>query len=192
MGWRTVLINVDDTLQSIALRYMGHAKYWHDIALLNALRPPYIAALPALGVLSYGDSLLLPVPEPFAFAKQNDPFLTDLQLSLDGDLVVENGALSTVTMLENLKQALSIRVVVEKKSLPFHPEYGCYLNLIIGRMNRLSLASLAAFYTQSALLEDPRVLEVVHITSVVSKDAITIQATVLPVYGKAVKFEFGI
>ena len=192
MGWRSVVVNKDDTLQSIALRYMGHAKYWPDIVTLNDLKPPYLAEQAAPGVLAYGSPLLLPVTEPWAFAEQSDPFLTDLELDNDGNLVIQKGTISTIKDLANLNQALSIRVIVEKQSLLFHPEYGCFINQLLGHTNRLSLASLAAFYAKSALLEDPRVKEVLAITSQVAGDSIIVYATVQPVYGEAVKFEFGI
>lgn len=192
MGWRSVVTNREDTLQSLALRYMGHAKYWPDIAALNDLKPPYLAEQSAPGVFAYGQPLLLPITEPWAFSQQTDPFLTDIEIDIDGNLVVNKDDLTTIKDLANLKQALSIRVIVEKQSLLFHPEYGCFVNQLLGHANRLSLANLASFYAKSAILEDPRVKDVLAITSQVSGDSIIVHAMVQPVYGEAVAFEFGL
>lgn len=195
MGWRSETIGVDDTLQSLALRYLGHAQYWPDIAALNALSPPYLAATPAPGVLAYGDDILLPISQPDAIAEKHDPFLTDIYLSNDheanqyGQLTVINGDIALTSGLSNFLQALSMRVVVPKRSMLFHPGYGCFVDTLIGRVNRASLAQLAAFYVKSALLEDPRVKEVNGINAVLDGDQIRLNVTVLPHYGGVIVFD---
>lgn len=190
MGWRSETIFYEDTLQALSLRHLGHAKYWLDIVALNDLIPPYLAAKASRGVLAYGSAILLPVYQPDSIARVDDPFLTDTYLDYDGQLVIDdNGDLATVSGTANLKQALDIRVVVEKKTLLFHPEYGCYVPALVGRINRPSLGQLAAFYVRSALLEDPRVKQVTQLSAIVSGDQIIIHVTVQPHYGEAIAYD---
>jgi len=193
MGWRSETIGVDDTLQSLALRYLGHARHWPDIAALNGLSPPYLATTPGPGVLAYGDDILLPIAQPAAIAEKHDPFLTDIYLSEHpfnyGQLTVIDGDIALTSNIANFTQALSMRVVVPKRSMLFHPGYGCFADTLIGRINRASLAQLAAFYVKSALLEDPRVSEVKAINAVLDGDQIRLNVTVLPHYGEVIVFD---
>lgn len=189
MGWRSETVFYDDTLQALSLRHLGHAKHWLDIVALNGLIPPYLAPKASRGVLAFGDSILLPIFQPSSVARVDDPFLTDLCLDYDGQLVVENGDLSTLSGVDNLKQAFDIRVVVEKKALLFHPEYGCYAPILIGHINRPSLGQMAAFYVKSALIEDLRVKQVTKIRFTVSNDRILVNATILPHYGDVISYD---
>jgi len=193
MGWRSETIGVEDTLQSLALRYLGHARHWPDIAALNGLSPPYLAATSGAGVLAYGDDILLPIASTAAIAQKQDPFLTDIYLSEDplnyGQLTVIDGDIALTSNIANFLQALSMRVLVAKRSMLFHPGYGCFVDTLVGRVNRLSLAQLAAFYVKSALLEDPRVKDIKAINAVLDGDQISLNVTVLPHYGAVIVFD---
>ena len=189
MGWRTVTINNDDTLQLIAARHLGTAARWVEIALLNELKPPYLAEMASVGVLGYGDDILLPIPQPESLSTNNDRFLTDIAIDGNG-LIMTNGAdIGVVSQEQNLRQALTIRAVTSRGSLLFHPEYGSLAFTLIGNVNSLSLADLTAFYTKSALIEDPRVSSIESISAVVMADKTRISAVVNPVYGEAIAFE---
>jgi len=64
-GFRSVELRRGDTLQRVALRELGDAARWVDIALLNSLRPPYVVddgADAGDGVAYAGMSILIPVP----------------------------------------------------------------------------------------------------------------------------------
>ena len=53
-GAERAIIREDDTLQKMALRYMGDSSQWHSIALLNGISDPDLADY-------IGDELLIPV-----------------------------------------------------------------------------------------------------------------------------------
>jgi phage baseplate assembly protein W len=189
MGWRTVTINNDDTLQIIAARHLGHAARWVEIALLNGLKPPYLAQNASAGVLGYGDDILLPIPQPESIAEHDDRFLTDIAIDGNGFIMTNGADIGTVSQETNLKQALTIRAVTSRGSLLYHPEYGSLAFTLIGNINSASLADLAAFYTKSALTEDPRVDSIESISAAVTADKTAIKAVVNPVYGEAIAFE---
>ena len=189
MGWRTDIIKHGDTLQKIALRNLGTAARWWDISGLNNLVPPYIADTASQGVLAYGQTILIPVVQPDSIATPPDPFLTDLALDTDGFLVVVNGDLATVSQDDNLKQSLGMRVQVGKLSMLFHPEYGSWVDSLVGSINTAALAQLAEFYATSAMIEDPRVQSVLSINGSLLNDTITLHALVQPVYGEAIVFD---
>lgn len=189
MGWRTVTILNEDTLQLIAARHLGMAARWVEIALLNDLKPPYLAENAGAGVLAYGNDILLPIPQPESIAEPEDRFLTDIAIDGNGFIMTDGADIGTVSGEQNLRQALTIRAVTSRGSLLYHPEYGSLAFTLIGHVNSLSLADLAAFYTKSAIIEDPRVDSVESIKAVVQADKTLLSATVNPLYGEAIAFE---
>lgn len=175
-----------DTLQRIALRELGDAGRWVELAELNGLRPPYItdAALARAGVLAYGASIKIPAPASIisASAEPRTVYGADLRLAR-GALGVQFGDLEILEGVPNFVQALQHRIVVGKRELGFHPEYGCHVRTLIGASNGPVSARLAAFYVRSALLEDERVDAVPSCVAEVLGDQIRVTATVVPVSG---------
>lgn len=175
-----------DTLQRIALRELGDAGRWVELAELNGLRPPYItdAALVRAGVLAYGASIKIPAPASIisASAEPRTVYGADLRLA-HGALGAQFGDLELLEGVPNLVQALRHRIVVGKRELGFHPEYGCHVRTLIGASNGPVSARLAAFYVRSALLEDERVAEVPTCIAEVIGDQIRVTATAVPISG---------
>lgn len=191
MAYKTVSVNRGDTLQKIALTELGNADKWVDIALLNKLSPPYLAddAINAHpGMVYAGQVILLPIQAGNAVADTDDEFLTDLSIP-KGDLQIADGDWLLLYGTNNLVQALRNRVQVHKRSLWFHPEYGCFVHTLIGQLNGSSSGYLAAFYVKSSILEDERVASVESITAEVSGDSIRVQCNVMPVYGESIAYE---
>ena len=184
---RYVEVRHGDDLRRIALREMGDAAKWLDLVVLNELRPPYIAAEPSVGVLAYGDQIMVPSASSYVEASANpdEVFSIDVRVNR-GDLEAEDGDFALISGVANLTQALSHGVTVEKRELAFHPTYGCHVRSLLGRMNGASAGQLAAFYVKSALLEDERVQSVPSCTAQVVGDQIFVTANVLPVSGKRV------
>lgn len=187
MGFRSVEVLAGDTLQRLSLREMGDAAHWVDIALLNGLHPPYLAASASPGVAAYGDTILIPVEVVNPVAETGDPFLSDLVLK-DGFLQTREGDLVLVSGVNNLLQALQSRIMSRKRSLWFHPEYGCWVHAMIGAINGQTAGGMAAFYVKSSVLEDDRVKSVERITAEVIGDTIHVSCILNPVYGESVAF----
>lgn len=179
-------IEFGDTLQSIALRELGNASFWLDLVVLNGLRPPYIAAEASAGVLAYGEVLKLPAgvsgvsPE----ASPADLYGTDVTVDRDKLLPIEAGDFVLASGIPNLSAALARRIIVEKRELKFHPEFGCWVRSLLGKINGPTANQLAAFYVKSSLLEDTRVLEVPFCEAEMAGEQIRVSATVLPITGK--------
>lgn len=180
-------IRYGDDLRKIALRELGDAAAWLDLVVLNGLRPPYIAASASAGVLAYGDQIAIPAPVSVVSA-ETDPatvYGTDVRL-FNRRLGVEDGDFAVVSGLLNFRQALVLRVNVNKRELMFHPTFGCYVRSLLGRVTGPTAAQLAAFYVKSALLEDERVDSVPTCVAEVLGDQIKVDAKVLPITGKPV------
>lgn len=183
---RYVQIQYGDTIQALALRETGDAANWLDLIVLNGLRPPYIADKPSDGVLAYGEIISLPagVSSISAEANPEELYGTDVAVSKDGLLEVAVGDLALVAGVPNLHAALGRRVLVDKRELAFHPEFGCYVRRILGNVNGPTAAQLAAFYVKSSLLEDSRVREVPACVAEVLGDTVRVDATVLAITGE--------
>lgn len=55
-----VVLRAGDTLEGLAARYLGDARRWRHIAILNALEDPYITDLGFPNTLGPGDRILIP------------------------------------------------------------------------------------------------------------------------------------
>lgn len=179
-GFRQVETMRGDTLQRVALRELGDASLWVDLALLNDLRSPYIvddAALLADGVVLAGSAILAPAASAVSSASVDpvDVFGADVAV-VDGLMAADDGDFALAAGVRNIAQAMTIRINVEKGELPFHPEYGCYLRSLLGSLSGPTKANVAAFYARSALLEDDRVAAVPLCEATVAGDALRVEA----------------
>ena len=99
-----------------------------------------------------------------------DPFGTDLRLVFTrgregADLAADFSDLESVSGLENLVQALTLRLLVDRGELAGlgHPRYGSRIRDLIGEpLDRPNLELLRR-YVRQELLRDPRVAEVVQV-----------------------------
>lgn len=106
-----------------------------------------------------------------------DVFKTDLAVRFapDGavDLDLGTGDIGRVSGLDNLAQALQLRLLTDEGLLSElgHPRYGSRLGRLIGeRLDRASVELLRR-YARKALLQDGRVAEVLEITGRPRPDA---------------------
>ncbi len=93
---RARLIAEGDTLASLASAFLGDARLWQDIALLNGLKPPYIDSIggvnlgapdnPLPGVLGLGKEILIP---NFGRAPSALPVLPVLGVSQEEEFAVQ-------------------------------------------------------------------------------------------------------
>lgn len=176
-----------DDLRKIALRELGDASAWLDLVVTNGLRPPYIDRVASFGVLAYGDQIAIPAAVSTISADTDAAAVygTDILL-FNRRLGVEDGDLAVVSGVPNLRQALTLHITVNKRELMFHPEFGCYVRTLIGKVNGPTAGQLAAFYVKSALLEDERVDSVASCVAEVVGDQIKVDAKVVPITGKPV------
>ena len=181
-SYRFTQVNMGDDLRSIALRELGSAEFWPELAALNGLKPPYISESGGPGVLQPGDTIKIPAPGAPSFRSDDAIFGRDLTIGADGDLVADGGDLVLNGGIHNLSASLARRVKVSKGELSFHPAYGCHVRELLGDRGP-SLARLAAFYVASSLREDYRVEEVVDCRASVAGDSLHVEATARAISG---------
>lgn len=178
------IIEQSDTLPRLAARYMGDARFWRRIALLNGLQPPFITTQDVPNTLGPGDPILIPSPNP---PPQSRPLTTifgvsplapleeqllgsDLKLSPSIDLTargfvdmqidVAGGSIDfkKVTGIPNLSQAVVTRVTTEQGTNVLYRRLG-YKRLV-----GLSIPSIdgpvAEFRLVEAVLADPRIADI--------------------------------
>jgi phage baseplate assembly protein W len=128
-----------------------------------------------------------------------DPFGTDLRLvfargSEGADLAVGLQDLETVTGVENLVQALTLRLLVDRGELDGlgHPRYGSRIRDLIGEpLDRANLELLRR-YVRQELLRDPRVEEVLLVRVTPhepTRDGVDVEARVRAVSGLETSLE---
>ena len=128
-----------------------------------------------------------------------DIFGTDLRLifargSEGADLAVGLQDLETVDGLDNLVQALTLRLLVDRGELGGlgHPRYGSRIRDLIGEpLDRANLELLRR-YVRQELLRDPRVEEVLQVSVTphdARRDGVDVVARVRAVTGQEASLE---
>lgn len=130
-----------------------------------------------------------------------DPLGTDLQLVFlaDGtaDLALGASDLTTVDHIDNLRQALLLRLLARRGELRHlgHPDYGSRIDEVFGQnLDRLELTRLER-YVHRALMADPRVESITSLRVSPRLDdpsAVDVTATVRAVTGDALSLEAAI
>lgn len=188
-GFRFVQTLHGDTLQSIALRELGSATDWANLAWLNGLVPPYLTDSPGearVGVLVTGTTIRIPAPtaQVDANVSPDEVFLTDIAL-VNGKLEFSNGDVALVSGRDNLKQAISNRVVTDHGELPYHGLYGANLGRLVGSINGPARGLVAASYVEDALGEEARIQSITSIKATADGDRLNIVGEVVPITGAA-------
>lgn len=140
----TAPIDGNDTIHTIAAKALGDPDRFKEIVILNGLKPPYISATGGNGTLKPGDLILIPSSggtDSVAGIKQNAEYEVtkgfvhaekslgvDLRVDEDFDLVFANfGDYDLVAGIQNMAQAIVIRMGLDKGSLKRHPSIGAGL-----------------------------------------------------------------
>lgn len=180
-----------DDLQAVAARELGDANRWPELVWLNALVHPYITTderQVAAGVLLAGSFIKVPSARAVytddaarGQVYERDCIMVDRLLQDDG-----SGDLSVVRGADNLRQQLKHAVDTPRGQARRHPDYGCLVWRLQGKVNGPTAARLGAEYVKSTLLSDYRVSSVESSSAEVTGDAIRITARAIAIEGGVV------
>ena len=142
---RSVQIDGSDTIQTLAARELGDPDRFREIALLNNLKAPYIDSIGGEGVLTPGQNIFLPQQssQQSTGVKRNKEFNitrllsetekalgVDIRLDRNNDLAVSNtNDLDLVAGIDNMSQAILVRLNLEPGSLKRHQSIGVGFNI---------------------------------------------------------------
>jgi hypothetical protein len=142
---RNAAILGDDNLQTIAARELGDPDRFKELISLNNLKFPYIDEAGGEGVLKPGDPVIIPQSTGAndTGVKKNKEFEitrllneaeknlgVDIRLNNNNDLATSNtGDLDLIAGIDNMSQAIIVKLLLEPGSLQRHPEIGTGLEI---------------------------------------------------------------
>ena len=196
-GYRLAKTHYNDDLQAVAAREMGDANRWVELIWLNRLVPPYLVDDPRRvqdGVLQTGALIKVPAPKGAWTPGRNDDtqiFERDCLLArkllsetADGDIAVASG-------IDNLHQQLAHRIVTPRGQARRHPDYGCMVWRLVGRVNGPTAGLLGAKYVREALTAEYRVSSVSYSSAEIQFDSVRVAARVKAIDGGVVDVTVG-
>ena len=171
-GSREITIQASDTPDGLAVRWDVP---WVDIAAANGLRSPYICEASLPGTVAVGDKILIPLRtsksrfmpaitlgNQLGASQQEMFFGADIRLDADEGFGIDtlHGGedLDLAVGMDNMMQALTLRVETEQQTNPCYPNFGRTLK--IGELNTLEERLLAEVSLRRCLLQDDRIQSV--------------------------------
>jgi phage baseplate assembly protein W len=108
--------------------------------------------------------------------------------ALRGKQLSDNGAgdFAILSGVDNLSQQLQHRIDTPKGQARRHPDYGCSVHRLLGRVTGPTAAKLGASYVKAALKSDYRVKDADRVTAEVSGDSVRVVARALAIDGSSV------
>jgi hypothetical protein len=172
-GWQSIVLDASDTPAGIAARY---SVPWSDVAAANRLWPPYFSDVDLPNTRSPGDTLLVPlrglaarpdtisVGAPDRESQQDDIFGRDFLLDQVEGIAPAGDDAATVAGVENVLQAIGIRLDTDLGSNVPYPGFG--RRDFVGSTNSLANIMLLEIDTKRTLAEDKRVTKVQNVVLV--------------------------
>jgi len=175
---RSLVLQQNEDLRSIALRELGDASRWTEIAQMNGLRLPYLVPtwrsenrLPH--TLIWGDSFLIPWPSNSTLPPTSTSTY-GIDLAMNAGRLTADGDFDTIVGPENVIQALANRFRTLVGEISYHPSYGCNVSLALGLPAGPFAGLMASTWVTEALRAEPRVMVVHYVTATVRGDAVLI------------------
>lgn len=202
----------NETIQSIAFKYLGDVDKWRSIVALNDLQYPYIVKTNKERLSNpehlraVGDLIKLPITQnldDLTYADINSftqSKVYDMALGMDislgvattdylhegtGELMANSSNdLATVVGNYNLKQSIMLRILTRKGTLLRHPSYGSLLEDYIGTSIDAKTLSNILVELKRVIATDARVSSIKINNASISQDTMTIQVSVTPISGE--------
>ena len=179
--YRLVETHHGDDLQAVAHRELGDANRWPELAWINELVYPYLTddeARVAAGVLLNGSMLKVPAPTGFTEDKSSTEDVYERDCELRGKLlqVDEHGDFAVVAGVDNLTQQLRHAIDTPRGQARRHPEYGCLVWRLHGKVNGPMAGMLGAAYVKATLEADYRVVRAPSSQASIEGDVLRVAA----------------
>ena len=200
-GYKEVAVNRGDSLETLAIKYLGDPNAWRDIAAINNLRPPFLSGSTRLpNSKMIGDPIIIPLqravaPVPTMGQGNSGTGGSQIETLMGKDIRLEllsnglwdwycddgHGAvdIQTIGGLPNLVQGLETRLRTDLGTNPQFPADG--LPPMVGQKSTFQLYLEARFALEKQVLADPRINRVVSATFEVVNDAVTCNVVAQPV-----------
>lgn len=184
MSYLKHTVSYGDTLQKLSQSYLGDASRWVELAIVNNLDYPFIVhelrneSTPK-NVKALGEELIIPVERDwnhlplYEKAQEYERLLGEDISAFDGkdffdftegevgELSADNkGDLKTVKGLENLRQAIILRLLTPRGALLHHPEYGSRFHELVGQKATGGFLQKLEMEISQTIKSDPRVRDI--------------------------------
>lgn len=204
-GFITYTIERGDTLQRIASKYKLES--WQEIAILNNLSYPFIIDetenIENLDsrVKRIGDTVLIPAEYDSVPEELDNKSLEIGAYGCDLDVITEihedsnivylenkvelkagdDGDLSIVQGVPNLKQAILLRFLTPLGSNPLHPDYGSRFYEFVGKKRTHRNMEKAKLEAEITIRSDFRVEDVVNLDVIAIDNGIKLVCDIIPI-----------
>lgn len=184
---RWAVVQPGDSLRRIALRELGDALRWIELANINQLRPPYLveslnSADRQRATLVWGDRIAIPLGKVTEAVSLADDVLGRDAALLQGRLAATSaGDWAVMAGDANFRQALAHRLKTPTGDLPAHPAYGCDSLAILGLRNVRAMQMLLIGFVRRAIAMDPRAARVDQAQTAAQGDQLRLRVRVTPV-----------
>lgn len=180
-----------DTMQAVAARELGDANRWPELVWLNQLRPPYLTDDPgqaSAGVILNGALLKIPSPRGVLTEDADEGQVYERDCFMVNRLLIDDGYgdIAIVAGTDNLCQQLTHRLNTPRGQATRHPDYGCLVWSLLGKVNGPMAGALGSRYVKAALLADYRVASVTSAVAQVSGDSVKMTAIAEAIAGGSV------
>lgn len=190
-AFRLVETHHGDDLQSVAARELGDANRWAELVWINGLVHPYITddeARVTDGVLLSGQFIKVPAAAGVYTDAAQKGQVYERDCAMVGRQLQDDGAgdFAILTGVDNLRQQLQHRIDTPRGQARRHPEYGCLIYRLLGKINGPTASMLGGQYVKSAAEADYRVKSVDYAKATVVGDSVKIEARAIAIEGGAV------
>ena len=181
-SYRLAQTHYNDTLQNVAMRELGDENRWIELVWLNDLHWPYItddSTQAGPKVLESGQLIRVPAPAGQAGQSEDEPgqlYERDIKM-VNRRLVLDDfGDIAVVAGVPNLNQQLRHRINTPMGQARRHPQYGCRVHELRGKVSGPLAAHLAREYLRTAIKAEYRIARIVSVVGSSSGDVIRADA----------------
>lgn len=174
-GLLPYLVKGTDTLQSIAVSELGDTFLWPNIASINNIVDNSELIVGSVIYIPTQADVIDPNADIYVISEDvlRDPYGSDLQIDNNGNLIVqENGDLAVITGVDNVIQAIDMRLMTDVGSVITQTAYGLISG--VGIAGTTMALSYIRMNLKASLIQDSRIEDIKNIETIMNKSKIQI------------------